>query len=84
MAFDIVFSERAAREFRKLDKQVQQRIISKLKEYAGDENLKEAKRLTNPVLGTWRYRIGDWRIIFDLEEKELQVLKVANRREVYD
>jgi mRNA interferase RelE/StbE len=84
MAFDIVFSERAARELKKLDKQVQQRIISKLKEYARDENLKEAKRLTNPILGTWRYRVGDWRIIFDLEDKELQILKVGNRREVYD
>ena len=84
MAFKVVFSERAVKEFKKLDKQVQKRILAKLKEYARDENLNEAKRLVNPALGTWRYRVGDWRIIFDLNGKELQVLKVANRREVYD
>ena len=84
MAFDVVFSERAAKELAGLDKQVQKRIITKLKKYAAEENLSAAKRLSNPVLGTWRYRVGDWRIIFDLEEKELQVLKVANRREVYE
>ena len=84
MAFDVVFSERAAKEFRKLDKQIQKRIISKLKKYAQEENLSEAKRLTNPVLGTWRYRVGDWRIVFDLNGKELQVLKVAKRRDVYE
>lgn len=84
MAFDVVFSERAARELRKLDKQVQKRILAKLKKYASDENLSEAKRLTNPALGTWRYRVGDWRVIFDMKGKELQVLKVANRKEVYE
>ena len=84
MAFDVVFSERAAKEFKKLDKQIQKRIIAKLKKYAQEENLSEAKKLSNSTLGTWRYRVGDWRIIFDLNGKELQVLKVANRREVYE
>ncbi len=84
MAFEVVFSDRAAKEFKKLDKDVQQRIINKLKKYAESENLSEAKRLTDPALGTWRYRMGDWRVIFDLKGKELQVLKVAKRSEVYE
>ena len=84
MAFEIVFSERAAKEFKKLDKQVRERILSKMKKYAADENLSEAKKLTNSALGSWRYRVGDWRIIFDLKGKELQVLKVGNRSEVYE
>lgn len=84
MAFNIFFSDRAAKELQKLDKPIQRRIIEKLKEYAREENLSEAKRLRNPRLGTWRYRIGDWRVIFDLEGRELQILKIANRREVYE
>jgi mRNA interferase RelE/StbE len=84
MAFDVIFSQRAAKEFKKLDKQIQKRIIEKLTEYATDENLSEAKKLINSKLGQWRYRVGDYRIIFDLSGKEIQVLKVAHRSEVYE
>jgi mRNA interferase RelE/StbE len=71
-------------KYKKLDKQVQKRIIEKLTEYAADENLSEAKRLINSKLGQWRYRVGDYRIVFDLSGKEMQVLKVAHRSEVYE
>ena len=84
MAYNIFFSLKAAKEFQKLDKEIQKRILKKLKEYALSENLSEAKRLTNPKLGTYRYRIGEWRVIFDIENKELQVLKVGHRKEIYD
>jgi mRNA interferase RelE/StbE len=84
MAFEVNFSERAAKEFKKLDKQVQKRIIEKPTEYAATENLSEAKKLVNSALGQWRYRIGDYRIIFDLSGKEIQVLKVAHRSEIYE
>ena len=50
MAFEIVFSERAAKELKKLDKPIQKRILQKLKEYAQEENLTEAKRLTYKTL----------------------------------
>jgi len=84
MAFEVSFSNKAARELKKLDKQVQKRIIEKLIQYANSENLTEAKRLTNPLLGEWRYRIGDYRVIFDLVDNEILVLKVAHRSEVYE
>jgi mRNA interferase RelE/StbE len=84
MAFEVTFSDRAARELKKLDKQIQRRIIEKLTHYAATENLSEAKKLTNPLLGEWRYRVGDYRIIFDLSGNEIQVLKVAHRSEAYD
>ncbi len=84
MAFEVNFSEKAAKEFRKLEKHVQKRIVEKLTEYAANENLSEAKKLAHPSLGQWRYRIGDYRIIFDLSGKEMQVLKVAHRSEVYE
>jgi len=84
MAFEVTFSDRAARELKKPDKQTQRRIIEKLTQHAATENLSEVKKLTNPLLGEWRYRIGDYRVIFDLSGNEIQVLKVAHRSEVYD
>ena len=44
------------------------------------------KALTGPMLGAyWRYRIGDYRIICDIQDDALRVLviEVGNRREVY-
>ena len=79
-----VFSEKAAKEFKRLDKQIRKRIGEKLLEYAASENLSEAKKLTNSALGQWRYRVGDYRVIFDLSGKEIQVLKVAHRSEAYE
>ncbi len=84
MGFEVNFSDRAARELKKPDKQTQRRIIEKLTQHAATENLSEVKKLTNPLLGEWRYRIGDYRVIFDLSGNEIQVLKVAHRSEVYD
>jgi len=84
MAFEVSFSVKAAKELKRLDKQIQRRIIEKLTYYAATENLSEAKKLTNPLLGEWRYRIGDYRVTFDFSENEIQVLKVAHRSEVYD
>jgi len=45
--------------------------------------LKHASKLTDPALGTYRFRIGDYRVIFDIEEKEIVVLRVGHRKDIY-
>lgn len=50
------------------------------------ENPRDAgKALTGPLSGLWRYRIGDYRLICEIQDGILQVLvlQIANRREVY-
>jgi len=42
-----------------------------------------AIRLTESKLGTYRFRIGDYRAIFDLEGNEIVVLRVGHRRDIY-
>jgi len=44
---------------------------------------KDAERLTNSRLGNYRFRIGDYRVIFDLEEYDISVLRVGHRKEIY-
>lgn len=43
------------------------------------------KALTGPLGGLWRYRVGDCRVICDIQDGALRVLVVqlGNRREVY-
>jgi mRNA interferase RelE/StbE len=44
------------------------------------------KRLTGSFSGLLRFRIGDWRVVYRIEDhvKRVLVLSIANRREVYD
>ena len=45
--------------------------------------LKHAEKLTDSQLGSYRFRVGDYRIIFDLVESEIVVLRIGHRREIY-
>lgn len=46
--------------------------------------LKFAKRLVDIKEGEYRFRIGDWRVIFDVIDDKIFVLKIAKRDKVYD
>lgn len=71
---------------RKLDRQVSKRIMAKLREISQlDDPRSIGKGLTGNLAGLWRYRVGDYRIICDIEDAVLVILVIdaAHRREVY-
>ncbi|MBM4467682.1 MAG: type II toxin-antitoxin system RelE/ParE family toxin [Chloroflexi bacterium] len=43
------------------------------------------KRLKGPLAGHFRYRVGDWRVIYQVDEQEhkVTVLLIAHRSKVY-
>lgn len=42
-----------------------------------------AEHLTERSLGSYRFRIGDFRVVFDIEQEKIVVLVVGHRREIY-
>lgn len=86
MAWTIEVSERAFRALRKMDKQAARRIRNELSEIAelGDPRSR-GKALTGNLTNVWRYRVGDYRILCDINDGRLVVvvIDVAHRREVY-
>jgi mRNA interferase RelE/StbE len=42
-----------------------------------------AIKLMDKALGQYRYRIGDYRIIFDIEKDNIIILRIGHRREIY-
>lgn len=69
-----------------MDKQTARRIRNELVEMAKLEDPRSrGKALTGNLAGLWRYRVGDYRIICDIEDGVLLILvvDVAHRREVY-
>lgn len=87
MAWTIDYTASALGQLRKLDRPTARRIVDYMDErIAGMSNPRSAgKALTGPLGGLWRYRVGDFRVICEIQDGALRVLVVqfGNRREVY-
>lgn len=86
MVWRIDFTKTADKAMRKLDKQVAARIFEELDEVAAlDDPRSRGKALTGNLSGLWRYRVGDYRIVCDIEDGVLVILvvDVAHRSRIY-
>ncbi|MEO7559581.1 MAG: type II toxin-antitoxin system RelE/ParE family toxin [Nitrosospira sp.] len=83
----IDYADTARSQLRKLDKQTARRILDYMDERIADlgNPRSTGKALTGPLGGLWRYRVGDCRVICEIQDNALRVLvvRVGNRREVY-
>jgi len=61
---------------------VKQRIGKTLLRYESDP-LSHAEPLTQSELGSYRFRIGDYRVVFDIEGDEMVILRIDHRRDIY-
>lgn len=82
MKYRLVYTNRAIKDIQRLEPAVKKHIGKALLRYE-EGPLKYAVRLTESKLGTYRFRIGDYRAIFDLEDDEIVVLRVGHRRDIY-
>ena len=81
---EIIFSERARKDWSRLERSVQNQLRKKFEFYLqSGQPLKCAEKLKDSSLGEYRFRIGDYRIVFDLEGNTIFVLRVGHRREIY-
>jgi mRNA interferase RelE/StbE len=88
MAWRIELADSAAKQLRKLDSQVAKRILTFLRDRVSllDDPRSIGEALRGKQLGDfWKYRVGDWRIIADLDDGVMliTVIRIGNRREVY-
>ena len=70
MSYRLVYTQKAVRDIDRLDAGVKKRIGATLLRFK-DNPLQYAERLTDPELGGYRFRIGDYRVIFDIEATTL-------------
>jgi len=79
---EIAFTPAGWRDWQKLPQRTQNRLQEKLLFYARDP-LRYAAKLTNSRIGQYRFRVGDYRIVFDLAASAIVVLGVGHRKDVY-
>lgn len=82
--YELIYSPSALKSLEKLEKNVQERIVSALERLRIRPESCDIKRLVG--MPGYRFRVGDYRVIFDIDKNTLKilVLKIGHRENVYD
>jgi mRNA interferase RelE/StbE len=82
MNYEARVTKRAKKDIKKLNQIVKKRIKKKILLFS-QAPLKYSKKLFGIAKGSYRWRIGNYRVIFDLQGKNIIILRIGHRREIY-
>jgi mRNA interferase RelE/StbE len=81
MKYDVQFKPGAVKDIKGMPLRIQSRVLAKIGQMSSD--LKgDVKRLTN-FTHEYRLRVGDYRVLFEVEGKSIIVYRICHRREAY-
>ncbi len=88
MEISVIYSYDALRQLKKLPLALAQRIVRKITDNSNQINpLSRAKALQGRLSGKYRYRIGDYRAIFSINDDGrvtiLMILDIRHRKDAY-
>ena len=84
MAYTLKIDDKVIKDLKKIDKTWQKRILTKMKTTLITDP-HSGKKLVGNLSPFWRFRVGNYRIIYAIEEEivTVEVIKVKHRKEVY-
>ncbi len=79
----VILSKSVQKELDRLPESMVTRILERLNELESQPRLRDVKKLKGRA--AWRLRVGDYRVIYEIHDRELQiiVMTVGHRRAVY-
>ena len=82
--YQLVYSPSALKQLEKLEHTIRERIIIAVERLRIRPESCDIKKLVG--LEGYRFRVGDYRIIFDIEKEKLiiLILQIGHRKNVYD
>ena len=82
MGYNISYKRSVGKDLKRIDKRTAKRILDRIdSELAEDPGRFPA--LTGPFAGMRRLRIGDYRVIYVIMDRDVLVLRIQNRKDVY-
>ena len=88
MKYKVEFTQRALKDLKKLDRHTAALILGWIrKNLEGCENPRlYGKGLTANRSGQWRYRVGDYRLLAQIEDNKIRILilSIGHRRDIYN
>jgi mRNA interferase RelE/StbE len=84
LVYKVFLEKRAEWEIKRLPAEILHRIIPKLKTLSENPKPPGCRRITG-AKNDWRIRIGDYRIIYEIDDREkaVKVMRIRHRKEVY-
>lgn len=87
--YKVIYSKNSVRDLKKIDKKIAQRIVKKLDFFSKQTDIGSfSKKLVGFENNKYRFRVGDYRIIFKIDAKGniqiLLILNIKHRKDVYD
>ena len=88
MKYKVEFTQRALKDLKKIDRHTAALILGWIrKNLEGCENPRlYGKGLTANRSGQWRYRVGDYRLLAEIEDNKITILilNIGHRRDIYN
>ncbi len=85
MVYKVSYLDSIEEDLKKLDKSIAKKILNRIETYLAKDPKGLGKSLKGDFQGYWRYRWGDYRVIYKIAEKEIliYILRISHRKEVY-
>ena len=82
MTYEIIFSDKAFKQLKKLERKIQERIIASLERIKIRPESYITKLVGDPG---YKLRVGDYRVIMDIDKDKLLILviKIGHRKKIY-
>ena len=77
------WTDDALEDLQKLDKPIAKRILTKISWFSQHFNNITPEPLSGEMAGTFKVRVGDWRIVYTIEKDVIVIQAVGHRREIY-
>ena len=84
--YKVVYLDSVEKDLERLDRPTCKRILEKIEKYLAKDPKGLGKALGGEFQGLWRYRIGDFRVIYKIAEKEILIIvaRIGHRKNIYD
>lgn len=84
--YKVVYLDSVEEDLKKLDKPTVKKIITRIESYLAQDPQGLGKQLKGEFQGYWRYRWGDYRVMYKISEREIliTVLRIGHRKEIYN
>ena len=82
--YEIIFKRQVEKDFRKIDRRYKKAIIEEIEGLGHNPRPTNSRKLTDTEM-TYRLRVGDYRVIYQIDDKNkiVTVFYVRNRKDAY-
>ena len=84
--YKVVYLDKVEKDLKGIDKKTAKKILDRIESYLAKDPQGLGKALKGDFSGYWRYRLGDYRVIYRIADQEvlILVLRIGHRKNIYD